>query len=87
MEIWTFRSLCKAARAMLGWNQERLAVEANIAKQTVADFERGARKPMRNNLQAIQDALENAGIEFLNDENGAGVILSHKSDEGSLANV
>ncbi|MEO5757840.1 MAG: helix-turn-helix domain-containing protein [Mesorhizobium sp.] len=27
---------------MLGWSQEELARAANVARQTIADFERGA---------------------------------------------
>jgi hypothetical protein len=47
---------CRGARAMLG-------------RQTIADFERGARVPIANNLASIRHALEGAGIEFLS-ENG-----------------
>ena len=38
-----------------------------IGKQTVVDFERGARVPHANNLIAIRRALEAAGVEFLPD--------------------
>ena len=57
--------LCKAARALAGWNQAQLAETANVAKQTIADFERGARKPFRNNLAAIERALESAGVRVV----------------------
>lgn len=60
---------CRGARAMLGWSQDELAKAANVARQTVADFERGARIPIANNLISIGRALEGAGIEFL-PENG-----------------
>lgn len=60
---------CRGARAMLGWSQEELARAANVARQTVADFERGARMPIANNLVSIRRTLEGAGIEFL-PENG-----------------
>jgi hypothetical protein len=36
-----------------------------VATSTLADFERGQRKPVANNAQAIRDALEGAGIRFL----------------------
>ncbi|MGO4831126.1 multiprotein-bridging factor 1 family protein [Rhizobiaceae sp. 2RAB30] len=58
---------CRGARAMLGWSQDDLAREANVARQTVADFERGARMPIANNLASMATALEAAGIELLVD--------------------
>ncbi len=51
---------------MLGWNQLELAEAAKVARQTVVDFERGARVPYPNNLAAIRTALEAAGVEFTN---------------------
>lgn len=71
-----FRLQCKAARALLEWNQARLAEEANVAKQTIADFERKARTPIPNNLSAIHKALVSAGITFLEDGGCAGVSLN-----------
>ncbi len=57
--------ICKAARALAGMTQADLAKAANLAKQTVADFERGARTPYPNNLAAIRRALESAGVVFI----------------------
>ncbi|MFQ5938580.1 MAG: helix-turn-helix domain-containing protein [Alphaproteobacteria bacterium] len=57
--------VCKAARALAGMTQADLAKAANVAKQTVADFERGARTPFPNNLAAIRRALESAGVVFI----------------------
>jgi transcriptional regulator with XRE-family HTH domain len=54
----------KAGRALLGWSQAELAGKAGIATSTLADFERGQRSPVPNNLDAIQSALESAGISF-----------------------
>jgi transcriptional regulator with XRE-family HTH domain len=54
----------KAARALLGWSQTELATKAGIATSTLADFERGQRSPVPNNLDAIKSALESAGISF-----------------------
>jgi len=55
----------RGARALLGWNQQELARRANVAASTVADFERGKRLPVANNLDAMRIALENGGISFL----------------------
>jgi transcriptional regulator with XRE-family HTH domain len=57
---------------MLGWSQGDLADAAGVSRATVLDFERGARTPHRNNLDAMRRAMETAGIEFI-EENGGGV--------------
>ena len=54
----------KAARALLAWSQQELAVAARVSASTVADFERSARTPMPNNAAAIREALEGRGIQF-----------------------
>lgn len=67
---------CRGARAMLEWSQEKLAEAAGVSRPTVKDFERGARTPHPNNLQAIRAALETAGVEFIAENGGgAGVRL------------
>ncbi|WP_280953094.1 helix-turn-helix transcriptional regulator [Mesorhizobium sp. WSM3864] len=65
---------CRGARAMLGWSQAELADAAGVSRATVVDFERGLRVPHRNNLIAIREAFEAAGIEFI-PENGSGAGL------------
>ncbi|EIG58037.1 helix-turn-helix transcriptional regulator [Bradyrhizobium sp. WSM1253] len=54
----------KAARALMGWSQADLAEKAAVATSTLADFERGHRSPVPDNLDAIRSALEAAGISF-----------------------
>jgi transcriptional regulator with XRE-family HTH domain len=65
---------CRAARALLNWSQAELAQRARVAKQTLADFERGARSPYPRTLADIRAALEAEGIEFTNGD-GPGVRL------------
>lgn len=60
----------KAARALLAWSQRELANAARVSISTVADFERGSRTPVANNLQAIREAFESQGLQFI----GAGVV-------------
>lgn len=55
----------KAARALLAWTQQELANEARVATSTVADFERGTRTPVANNAQAIREAFEAKGLQFI----------------------
>jgi transcriptional regulator with XRE-family HTH domain len=62
---------------MLGWSQAELANAANVSRQTVADFERGAHVPTNNNLASIMNAFEHAGIEFI-PSNGGGAGLRFK---------
>lgn len=57
----------KAGRALLGWSQRELARRAGVALSTVADFERGFRGPIPNNLQALVKALAGEGIKIARD--------------------
>lgn len=54
----------RAARALLGWSQTELARRASVATSTVADFERGQRSPVTNNLEALKLAFEKEDITF-----------------------
>ncbi|WP_205944926.1 helix-turn-helix transcriptional regulator [Pelagibius litoralis] len=65
------RHQCKAARALVEMKQVDLAEAAGVSKQTLVDFERGARTPHRNHIVAIRTALETAGVVFI-DPNGGG---------------
>jgi len=57
-------AVCRACRALLGITQRELGTEAGLSPQTIADFERSARKPHANNLKAIRAAFEKRGIRF-----------------------
>lgn len=59
----------KAARALLGWNQEDLAVAAGLSLPSINNLERGIHSPRPDTLKSIQIACEKAGIQFL-DNNG-----------------
>ena len=54
----------RAARSWLAWTQAELATKANVGLSTVKDYEGGKRTPIANNLEAMQKALEKAGIKF-----------------------
>lgn len=56
---------CRAARALLEWNQPMLAAAAAVSPSTIRDFESGKRTPIANNLASIQSALEASGVIFI----------------------
>lgn len=67
-------SQSRAARALLNIPQPDLANLAAVSVSTIRDFESGKRTPIANNLTAIRTALESAGVEFINDDRGEGVV-------------
>jgi transcriptional regulator with XRE-family HTH domain len=62
---------CRAGRALLDMTQTELASLAEIGLSTVVDFEKERRQVSARAVEAIQKALNRAGIEFI-DENGGG---------------
>ena len=65
---------CRMARAALGPGVRELAAYAKVSIDTVARFERGDELKERT-IEALQRALEEAGVEFTNGEQ-PGVRLS-----------
>jgi ribosome-binding protein aMBF1 (putative translation factor) len=63
---------CRAARGWLGWSQQELADRAHVGLSTVRDFEARRRQPIANNIAAIRRALQDAGIELI-EEGGEAV--------------
>lgn len=62
----------RAARALLGWSQDRLAEESGTSRRTVATFELGGSiKP--DSRSAMVVALERAGVEFIGTGRDEGV--------------
>jgi len=64
----------KAARHLIGWSQLDLAKKAKVAVSTVADFERGQRMPIANNIHSMRKALETAGVLFSENSVGYGFV-------------
>lgn len=61
---------CKMARAGLGMSVRELAERAKVSTNTVSRLEAGEELKLRT-VEAIQTALEAAGVEFIA-ENGGG---------------
>lgn len=71
--------ICKASRALINMTQKELAFTAGIATPTIADFERGARKPHCNNLKAIVIVFENNGLDFIEEDGEiVGILIRRK---------
>ena len=66
----------RAARGLLRWNQTRLAEAAGISVETVKRLEKtpGPVSAYTGTADAIQRALEKAGVEF-SDDDAPGVRL------------
>jgi transcriptional regulator with XRE-family HTH domain len=75
----------RAARALLGWNQPKLAHAASVGVATVRRLE-AAGMQIRGSVESvwkIQRALEAAGIEFIPAEGGKGPgVRLKRADEG-----
>lgn len=59
---------------MLGMTQAELAQKAGMSTTGLNNIEKGNADPKASTLRAIQSALEAAGVEFINDERGDGVV-------------
>jgi transcriptional regulator with XRE-family HTH domain len=69
----------KMARTALGWGVRELATAAKVSTDTVSRFERGEELKERT-LDALQAALEAAGVQFIPENGGGpGVRLRKKS--------
>ena len=66
---------CRAARALLGWTLTDLAERASVNRTSIQTFENGRRNPQRSTLKLIREALERAGIRFLENGEGPGIRL------------
>jgi transcriptional regulator with XRE-family HTH domain len=63
---------CRAARALLGITQPKLAQESGLGLSTIVDFEKMRRHVSDEVVEAIRIALKRTGVEFI-DENGGGL--------------
>lgn len=67
---------CRAARGLLNWTQEQLAVLAGVSRSTIKDFECHRHALHRTTECLLVDALTHAGVLLLSSENeGPGVRL------------
>jgi transcriptional regulator with XRE-family HTH domain len=72
-----------AARALVGMAQESLAKVVGLSTTTIRNMEGSRAKPIpgrSQSVQAVQRALEAAGVLFLADESAAGVGVRLRKD-------
>jgi transcriptional regulator with XRE-family HTH domain len=73
----------RAARALLRWDQTKLAKAASISVETIKRLERldGNLSAHSMTLEAIRKAFETAGVIFIEQNGGGpGVRLKHRQD-------
>jgi DNA-binding XRE family transcriptional regulator len=74
----------RMARAALGWGVRELAAAAQVSPDTIARLERGEVLYPRT-IAAIQAALEAAGVEFLDPDNGGPGVRLNRPEKGEAA--
>ena len=57
---------CRAGRMLAGLSQAELAGVAVVPATLITDYETGVGMPEPSDLEAIQSALEWAGVDFIN---------------------
>ena len=68
-----------AARSLLGWSQEQLALAADVTGQTIRNWESGQTMPRPSTVENVRRVIEDRGVEFTN--GGApGVRFKPKAD-------
>ena len=73
---------CRAARGLLDWSQRDLAREADIGIVTVRQLEAGVHQPRRATLVVVRQALEAAGVEFIDEDGGGAGVRLQKPTRG-----
>jgi DNA-binding XRE family transcriptional regulator len=69
----------RQARALLNWDEWKLANRAGVSEQTVRNLEAGLHRPHPRTLTVIRATLEAAGVEFIVKNGGeAGVRLRQR---------
>ena len=73
----------RAARALLGWTQERLADEARVSLTALKRLEsESGIEVYESTRDQVRRALETAGVVLLSTDKGQGVLLLHgRADE------
>lgn len=60
----------RAARALLGWSQQRLGEEASLTQTPIANMEKDVSNSRDSTLKLVVKTLQEAGIDFFWEEDG-----------------
>lgn len=71
----------RAARALLDWSQEDLAVRAGVRRQVINLYEKHSSTPLLATLNGIFDAFDKAGITFVEVGSGGYGVIINKTGE------
>lgn len=72
----------RAARGLLGWNQQTLADRAGVGLMTVHQFEKEGGRSRRATIEVIRQAFQSAGVDFI-EANGGGEGVRLKKPSAS----
>ena len=73
---------CRAARALIEWSVDQLALASKVDTQTITDFELRYRAPNDGDKRRLRVALEDGGVIFIPENGGgAGVRLKFSRRE------
>lgn len=75
----------RAARAMLGLDQERLAFLAGVTRKTLAGVESEESQAFESTRMKVRLALEKCGIEFIQQGGRKGILLSGSNSSDDLS--
>jgi predicted transcriptional regulator len=67
----------RAARGILGWSREELLAVADVSKSALLRMESGLADTRGSTILKVMKALEDAGIEFISQDDGAIGVLLH----------
>jgi transcriptional regulator with XRE-family HTH domain len=68
----------KAARELLGWSRARLACRAGATEGTFRRYEDGEGAAATLDLMMVRQALESAGVEFVEEHGDVPVVRLRK---------
>lgn len=83
MSVRLTPSLVRAARGLVGWNEEELASRSGVPQPAILSFEGAgeARDLDPASEKAVTQAFENAGVVFVAENGGgAGVRMRERAD-------
>jgi transcriptional regulator with XRE-family HTH domain len=69
----------RAARALVGWTQAKLAAESGLSEISIQNIEKGTTDPRASTLAAIERALRTACVEFTNGDHPGVRLLRRQS--------